>query len=168
MCHNQQKGGWSESNNHTQHWILKNAQRALSEVMQERKVSVSGLAGKKWTLLFKFGKQELCSWKASCNGLFSYIEPHKISGIICEGFSKITAKTPQGALYEMYVKPWQCWYPELAMVAHWWECLFSLKSFQRPCVSETGLLMDTSRRRSATSWDPKQLRILFMFTPTAK
>ena len=45
--------------------------------------------------------------------LDSYTQSHKISGIVYDGFSKIAAKIPPGAWYEMYVKPW---HPESAML----------------------------------------------------
>ena len=69
--------------------ILKNAQRAFSEVMREKEEEEASKKRKQLT------------------------QPRKISGIIYEGFSKIAAKMPPEAWYDMYVKPW---HPELDMV----------------------------------------------------
>ena len=59
------------------------------------------------------------------------------------------AKRPFEAWYEMYVKPWH----------PWWKCVFSLKFFLRPRLSEIGLLKGTSTRRSETGWSLQPLKV---------
>jgi hypothetical protein len=50
------------------------------------------------------------------------------AGILQNGFVRAdAAKMPPEAWYLMYMKPWQCWHPELAMVRKW-EFVFSDRS----------------------------------------
>ena len=133
MYHNEQKR-WDRRA------ILKSAQRALSEVMPEKKKLLLVKSKSKLSCPIKSAESSIRTQRIGCKDCILFYE------------NGIDFKTNESSSFALMIE----------------EYVLSLKSFLRPRVSETGPLTDTSRRRSATSWALKQLRNLFMFARTAK